>query len=135
MYAELLDEIISLCKPITTNRINSFLNDLITVSKNETADEIDLEGKINQYFHINPDNNNGSIISGYSAGFSEENYDSSDFPATSNSFEILEEIIKDDKYWEFVHRLFFYLNDESEQNIDNFFNDLYEIVENDLTEV
>ena len=144
MYGELLDELISLCNPITTLRINSFLNDLITESKNENDDELDLEGKINKYFDINTNNNNGSsilgIMSGHSAGFSKESNDfkigfSETNQSSSKNYEITVEITKDDKYRGFVDRLFHYLVNENDKNIENFFKDLYEKVKNDLTEV
>ena len=138
MYGELLDELISLCNPITTLRINSFLNDLISVSKNKIKDEIDLQGKINKYFDINTDNNNGSSIGIIpdQTGEIDSKVKPTGFSYSSNkNCEINEEIIKDDKYWGFVYKLFDFLANESDENIDNFIKDLYEKVKNDLTEV
>ena len=143
MYGELLDELISFCNPITTQRIHSILIDLIGVSKNENGDELDLQGKIDKYFKINKDFNNGSSISGFmsghSAGFSQDNNNFQTGFSESNNMdvEIREDIIKDDKYWGFVHKIFDFLVNESEndENIENFFKDLYEKVKNDLTEV
>ena len=141
MYGELLDELISLCNPITTLRINSFLNDLITESKKENNDELDLQGKIDKYFKMNKDFNNGSSISGFmsghSAGFSQDNNNyQTGFSQSSNmANEITEEIPKDDKYWELIKKVFEYLIEESDENIENFFKDLYEKVKNDLTEI
>ncbi len=145
MYGELLEEFISKFKPITTLRIQTFLNDLIGVSKNENEDELDLEGKINECFDINPDNNNGSsileIMSGHSAGFSKESNDfktgfSETNKSSSKNNEIKVDITKDEKYWEFVKKVFEYLVKENDdENIENFFKDLHEKVKNDLTEV
>ena len=141
MYGELIEEIISKYKPITTQRIHSILIDLIGVSKNENEDELDLKGKINKYFDIKNDINNGSsisgFISGHSAGFSQDNNNyQTGFSQSSNmANEITEEIPKDDKYWEFIKKIFEYLLEESDENIEHFFKDLYETIKNDLTEI
>ena len=141
MYGELIEEIISKYKPITTQRIHSILIDLIKESEEEKDDEIDLKGKINKYFDIKNDINNGSsisgFISGHSAGFSQDNNNyQTGFSQSSNmANEITEEIPKDDKYWEFIKKIFEYLLEESDENIEHFFKDLYETIKNDLTEI
>ena len=137
MYNELLDEFNSLFKPITTNIINSFLNDLITESKNKIKDEIDLKGKINKYFPMKTDDDNGSSIEISDQTEFDSKVRSTGFSRSSNkNCEIKEEINKnDDKYRGFVDRLFDFLVNENDENIENFFKDLHERVKNDLTEV
>ncbi len=78
-----------------------------------------------------------SFISGHSAGFSQDNNNFQSGFSESNNMggEINGEITKDEKYWEFIKKVFEYLNEESDENIENFFKDLYENVKNELTEV
>ena len=138
MYGELIEELISKYKPITTQRIHSILIDLIKESEEEKDDEIDLKGKINKYFDIKTDINNGSsidIIPNQTGEF-DSKVKSTGFSLSSDKpNEINGEITKDDKYWGFVYKLFDFLVNESDENIDNFIKDLYEKVKNDLTEI
>ena len=111
--------------------------------KKENDDELDLEGKIDKYIKINNDFNNGSSISsfmsGHSAGFSQDNNNFQTGFSESNNMdvEIREDIVKDDKYLGIVKKVFDFLVNESEndENIENFFKDLFEKIKNDLTEV
>jgi len=119
------------------------------ITKTYVGDQVD-EGvksakeKTSENTDINTNNNNGSsilgIMSGHSAGFSKESNDfkigfSETNQSSSKNYEITVEITKDDKYRGFVDRLFHYLVNENDKNIENFFKDLYEKVKNDLTEI
>ena len=138
MYGELIEELISKCNPITTQRIHSILIDLIKESEEEKDDEIDLKGKINKYFDIKTDINNGSSIDikPNPTGEFDSEVKPTGFSLTSDKpNEINGDIDKNENYWGFVYKLFDFLVNESDENIDNFIKDLYEKVQNDLTEI